>query len=260
MTRLKEIQHEFLAYLLNPGKQMTAYVLSDDNLTAAQRLEIYAEGYRLRLLEALQENYPALHTLLGDDEFKQVALTYINTQPSHHFSIRYFGDQLASLLETTPPYKDMPVLYEMAAFEWVLRDAFDAPDSKIIATTDLSSIKPEAWPCMKLVPHPALRRLDLSWNAPQLWLNIQNDVGPIPPEENPHPICWIVWREELQTFFRSLQASEAWAIDALFNGASFGELCEGLCEWIDELNAPSHAAGLITRWIEDGLITNLQTN
>ncbi len=34
--------------------------------------------------------------------------------------------------------------------------------------------------------------------------------------------------------FVSLSLDEAWAIDAMINGANFGEICEGLCQWVDE--------------------------
>jgi hypothetical protein len=38
---------------------------------------------------------------------------------------------------------------------------------------------------------------------------------------------------------------------------SFGDICAGLTEWVDELNAPLRAAGFIARWVADALIAQV---
>jgi len=40
-------------------------------------------------------------------------------------------------------------------------------------------------------------------------------------------------------------------------GESFASICEGLVEWIDAQNVALHAAGLLKRWITDGMIANI---
>ena len=56
---------------------------------------------------------------------------------------------------------------------------------------------------------------------------------------------WVIWRQELKTYFRSLPVDEAWAIDTAVAGGTFTEICEGLTEWIDAQNVAVHAAGLL---------------
>ena len=43
----------------------------------------------------------------------------------------------------------------------------------------------------------------------------------------------------------------------MINGLTFGEICEGLCQWIAEDNAGVHAASLLKGWITTGLISNV---
>jgi hypothetical protein len=52
---------------------------------------------------------------------------------------------------------------------------------------------------------------------------------------------------------------EAFALDAMMRGETFAAICEHLCEWIDPRNVPTHAAGLLRRWIEDGMIQKVDT-
>ncbi len=98
-------------------------------------------------------------------------------------------------------------------------------------------------------------RLDLAWNTVRLWQAIDAQEAPIPPEPLAHPVGWVIWRRDLRTWFRSLEADEAWALDRMHEGWPFAEVCAGLLEWIDEPSVPERAAGLITRWLADGMIT-----
>jgi len=65
---------------------------------------------------------------------------------------------------------------------------------------------------------------------------------------------WLLWRQDLRTYFRSLQPAEVAALEAARAGQSFGELCAVLSEEIGEAEAPAKAAGFLKDWIESGLI------
>ncbi len=67
---------------------------------------------------------------------------------------------------------------------------------------------------------------------------------------------WLLWRHELTTYFRSLDATEAAVLDAARQGWPFGELCELLCDELGESQAPAHAAALLRDWIASGLISS----
>ena len=73
------------------------------------------------------------------------------------------------------------------------------------------------------------------------------------------PAAWLIWRRDLQIFFRSVNAAEAQAIDASHSGKSFGELCVLLCEHLSEQEAPAYAARLLREWIESGLLVGVQS-
>ena len=125
---------------------MLAQVSADARPSAAARLAIYANGYRLRLLEALDTDFSALHTLAGDELFEQIGRAYIDAHPSEHFSIRYFGQHLSAFLAQTAPYTETPVLAEMAALEWALTLAFDAADDPVLTEASLAMLPAESWP------------------------------------------------------------------------------------------------------------------
>lgn len=254
---LDQLQREFQNYVLAAASGIETEIVGTERASAAIRLGIYSDAYRLRLIEALATDYPALHSLAGDDAFDKLCRAYIANHPSQVYNVRWFGVALADFLKSAKPYCDYPVFAEMAAFEWSLTLAFDARDEAPARIEHAAAIAPDAWPAMSFVGHPSLQRLDLLYSVPAFWKAIENDEEPQVPERSEFPIGWIIWRRGLESFFRSLEVSEAWALDALRSGANFAEICGGLTEWVDELNAAQHAAELLKRWVTEGLVSRL---
>ncbi len=91
-------------------------------------LDVYREGYALRLIEVLTTDYPGLIAMVGSASFDDMARPYVAAHPSRHPSVRWFGRSLTDFLESTAPYNRSPAAAEMAHFEWELGEAWDAPD------------------------------------------------------------------------------------------------------------------------------------
>lgn len=255
MKTLRQTQQAFLDYLLETSTQFEQEIIGTKRFNKKTRLGIYADAYASRLVEALQDNYPALHTLMGDERFNRMAHAYLTQYSSQHFSVRYFGHQLSLFLQQKARYNHQPVFAEMAAFEWTLRAAFDAKDKTPITMTALQAIPIEQWGNMRFRLHDSVHRLDLEWNVATLWSAIENEADAIPAEKNAYPIAWRIWREQkLKIFYKSLAVDEAWALDAIIDQMPFAEICAGLCEWVDEQHAAQRAVTLIQTWINDGLI------
>ncbi len=260
MNALPRTQRGFQDYLLRRDGPIVAEIEGDVRLDAAARLEIYANAYRLRLIEALDGDFVALKAHVGPERFEEIARAYLDAHPSGHFSLRYFGRHMARFLADTAPYRDDPLLAELARFDWALTDSFDAADSTVATVEDMAKIAPNRWPQLVFVPHTSVQRLNLEWNVPILWKAADRGEPLPPPEKAPYPVGWAMWRQGLQIYFRSLSVDEAFALDALLRGENFGALCEGLTEWIDAQNVALHAAGLLKQWLTDGLIKEIKSN
>ncbi len=258
MGALHRLQSDFQRYLIELDDGIKDQVKDSKRVSAEVRLGIYADAYRLRLLEALETDYVALRALTGKEGFDKIGRAYIDATLSTHFSIRYYGDRLSHFLAITEPYGDSPWLSEVAAFEWALTLAFDAADDDVATEQGMVQIQPEAWPHIHFIPHASVQRLDLRWNVVPIWKAAKDD-NPLPaPEASEHPQPWVIWRQELKNYYRSLEVDEGWALDGLLKGETFSAICGGLCEWVDEQHTAVHAAGLLKRWLLDGLIREIQ--
>lgn len=254
MSDLARIQGEFQDYLLRGVRAVEARVVGSGRVPVATRLGIYAGAYGSRLIDALANSYPALAALLGEEDFRALGASYVRAHDSPYFSIRNYGDALAEFLGTHADYADVPLLAELARWEWLLCAVFDAADAEPVTAAALARLPPADWPQLRLAFHPSVRRLALRWNVPQLWKALTEGGERPELQLATAPIEWLAWRQDLRSYFRSLDAGEAAALDAARNGRSFGELCELLAAAQGPEQAPHAAAALLAGWLGAGLV------
>jgi hypothetical protein len=259
MSDLIALQEGFQDHLLDNHKlAIEDAIVSTLSVSAKRRLEIYAYGYKARLLGALAISYPMLKSVLGDDEFETLGHSYIDAYPSPFRSIRWFGDKLDNFLQNHPHYKNQPALSELAKIEWIFDAVFDAQDADLLTVEKLGAIPPEDWMSLRFKPHPTMHRANLSWNVMQVWQAIKDNQEPPSFQLNDTPTAWLFWRKDLINKYCFLQESEAFALDAMMSDATFEEICEGLCDWVDEDAVGVHAAGLLKGWVLAGFIEDVR--
>jgi hypothetical protein len=256
MKPLAQLQRDFQDYLLRGDAAVEAHVLGTARVPVATRLGIYGGAYRSRLAEALAHNFPGLAQLLGETDFQTLADDYILAHDSPFFSIRHYGEALPQFLATREAYVAAPVLAELAQWEWAMGTVFDAADAAPLAHTALARIPPQQWAQLRFAWHPSVQRLTLWWNVPQLWQALTGDAERPTASLAAAPVEWLLWREQLTSYFRSLPKAEAAALDASRSGWPFGELCELLCDQLGESEAPAQAAALLRSWVASGLIVS----
>lgn len=248
MKRLAELQSQMQAQVLrsDPGESRAAINRTDD-MSAAARLAVYTDAYRWRLIEALEANYPVLAILLGPDAFTALCIGYIEAHPSKHFSIRWFGHQLADFIAET---SSTPWLVELARWEWSTAHAFDAADGTLLTRDRIEQLAPEAWPELTLKWHPSLQHVVTTTNVVAL-VQAAADQLPLPTLCESDRIAWCIWRKDLAVLYRSLDVIESSAITRIGDGAVFADLCEHLADSLPVDAVPHKAAALLKQWLEE---------
>lgn len=230
---------------------------------AAPRLSVYRTAYRARLVEALRENHPVLHRVLGDDGFEVLALAYVDARPSRHPSIRWYGHALADWMDALAADGDArvphPALPDLARMEWAVGTAFDSADAVPVNAADLGATPPADWPALRFAPHPAVRRVVLGWSVEPLWRALTEDPDAEPPAPERLDHALLVWRPSQETRWRSVAADEDDALAACLDGLPFGALCARVAAHLaaageDPAGAAPRVAGWLRGWVEQGLL------
>lgn len=208
------------AALLLPA-QIERAVLPSATLSAAERLDIYHGMYFLRLAEALESDYPALAHFLGERRWARVVRGYVGTHPSRSYTLNVLGQALADWLRAAPGLPRRGFCRDLARLEWAVTEAFDAEEAPRLAESELAAVGPEEWPGVRFVPQPALRLLELSWNANE-WLDSAKD------EEHRHPEprradAWVaVFRRGYAVYRRALDRAAFRLLADLASGQPLG--------------------------------------
>ncbi|MEJ5999856.1 DNA-binding domain-containing protein [Paucibacter soli] len=228
-----------------------------------KRLAVYAHAYRARLLGALRDNYEVLALAMGDAAFDALGHAYIEAYPSRQASIRWFGDALADFMDG-PYAARLPhaALRDLARMDWALRGAFDAAAAAPMTLAQLQTLAPAAWAGLALRLQPSVRLLALDWVVEPVWRALrQHQPGAAEPEL-PEPLAQghglLVWRQGLETRWRSLAAEEQALLQGLGEGATFAHLCE----LASALHGPEQAAEQVAavalralqQWLADELL------
>jgi hypothetical protein len=258
MSHLRELQLRFQDYLTGGSEAIEADIISTENALAEHRLGAYYNAYRIRLIDALAVDYPALEILLGREAFEDMALDYLRRYPSKQPSVRWFGQHLPAYLIENYRGEDAEFVSELANYEWAQTTVFDAADSvELFQLEDMARVPGDAWPGLSFEFRAALLWLDLHWNVPQIETALDN--GEEAPRRQRSDIAqrWLLWRRDYKTHWRSLDVHEAWALEQAANGVNFAAICEGLLEWVDAQQVALVAAGFLKQWISDQLITRV---
>jgi hypothetical protein len=254
MSELARVQQEFQAYLLRGTRAIESEVVGSARVPVETRLAIYGGAYGSRLIDALAASYPALATLLGEEDFQALGARYVRAHDSRYFSIRNYGDALETFLGEHADYAEVPLLAELARWEWTLCAVFDAADAGSLAAAARARVAPADWARLRFSWHPSVRRLALKWNVPQLWKALLENAARPELSVVAEPVEWLLWRQDLRSCYRSLEPGEATVLDAAVAGGSFGELCELLATLYGAERAPGEAAALLAGWVGAGLI------
>ena len=254
--RLHELQRAFQARILSFEAGIEPELDNRHDVDFEPRLDSYVGGYRTRLVEALGSTYPVLQMTLGGEEFARQMRGYIDATHSRHFSVRDYGADIPEWLAAGHSGRRGAQLAELACWEWILADVFDAPDDAPLDASTLATVPADAWPDLSFTLRACVRRCDTSSNVVECWRAANGLCDPPAGLTDAASGAWLVWRRGIKTLFRSLDAVEAIALDAAAAGASFGKLCERIAPHVPEAEIAFRAASLLRGWIAEELIAD----
>jgi hypothetical protein len=259
MSDLARQQADFQRGILSGDDTVLGEILDSDKEKRETLYGVYRYAYGSRLVEAMRNEHELLHAYLGDEMFDQMGHAYVKAHPSEHPNLRWFSRALPEFLRSAAPYRDHPVLSDLAALEKALNDAFDSKDGDVLALTDMAAFAPEIWNDLRFQPHPTAARLDLATNASAIWMALKNDETPPDAGSPEEPARLLVWRQDNTPMFRELPAEEAMMWDEAANGIPFGVLCSMLATYDDPDGAAARGATYLHGWITAGLLTGAST-
>lgn len=217
-------------------------------LSARERIGIYADMYLWRLTDALREDYPKLAAVLGDAQFLAIAAAYAREHPSDHPDLGQFGRHLAAFLRGSPA-AERSDLADLADLEWARSEVFFEAPAAPAARDRLASVAADAFLDARLAVVPALRVLFLDHDAAALWRHLENGEPAGAPVAERTAV--VVWRAGFDVFHGRVEPDEARALEAARGGAPLALVCAAFEQRPDPAAAAFAALG---SWFDEGWI------
>jgi hypothetical protein len=241
-------------------------------LPAAERLDIYANMYFYRLLDALKEDYPRLLEAIGAGRFHNLITDYLLRHPSKHPSLRFLGEALPDFAAAHPLAKEYPWLHDLARLEWDRVEVFDAPDAAALGRDDLARLPQERAGEAHFALIPACRVRCYDFDVARLWRELKERPAASPSQESGppqscetalppvvHRSTWLrIWRQSFVVYHRSIEEDEAGALQSLRGGAPLETVCQQLAAGMSMEKATARIGLLMQGWLEDGLLASFK--
>ena len=234
---------------------LLALVSHREGLGPGQRLDIYADMYRTRLVDVLREDFPRVAALLGEAEFRALADRYLARHPSTHPSVRYVGGRFADFVAGEAALPQF--LADLARLEWARVEVFDAPDAEPLRLSDLESLPASGWPTLRLRPIPACLVIDCVWPVHEIWAAAADLSWRHASADRPEATTIRVWREGWSVSHAAMGDLERQVFPLLEVAEPFAQLCAAGDGGLEPGAAAREVGRLLMRWLEDGLLTRL---
>lgn len=251
---LKQLQTNFQNVILSQDCTDVDWIKTSAHaLSASDRLNIYHNAYRFRLVDVLFDTFEHTAIYLGSGWFKKVAFAYVQSHHSNSPNIGRYGKEFPDFL--AKQFDDDLEISEIALMDWKLRRAFDGFDSSVMTPDSLPRLASENSGCLHFEFVPTLSITPQYFNTLDIWHAIDEDRAPPAAERLAQPVDILIWRKGHSPHFRSLAPIESAAISAVYSGDSLDTIGAKLEDEFPDVDVATEFGVMLRRWLEDLIIS-----
>jgi len=242
------------------------------NQTSVERLAVYANAYYARLIECLEEEFPAMAYALGEETFRAFAFEYLQRYPPGSYTLAKLAANFPCFLRETRPVNDAQdsgapnwtdFLIDLATLERTYSEVFDSPGAEGHSTLErdeLADITPDGWLDARLLTVACLRLLELRFPVQEFAAAVRRGQEPVIPP--PCATYLVVSRRDYVVHPRAVSRLEFEMLQGLCAGRSVGEVVASAAESTDSTieQLSIQFRDWFQRWSADGLFVGIATS
>lgn len=258
MFQLRSLQRQLAAEILDAvaGRTPRSEDLADSlrlppGVDPNTRLAVYRDGYPARIVEALENAYPAIANICGEGSFAALALRYLRANDVAALSLNRIGAQLPTHCARDPLAAELPFLPDLAELEWAVLVALHSADTSPIDAAVFGAWNMDDWERVVLRFQPSARVLRSRWPIRDLWASRDTPRDEIDIAIDDHPQDVLVYRRGYDVECRSLPATEAVALTSLMAAVPLGEAMQAVAD----AGVDTDVSQIFAQWLGAGLIT-----
>ncbi len=230
------------------ARDLETVVTRSRQLSALDRLGIYAEMYYLRLLEVLAAEYPTTRTVLGARRFAQACRAYLERHPSTDRTLQSLSVDFPKFLKRRlRGQKGARLAVDVARIERAMEEVFDAPRAEPLKFEQLKKIPADQWGTLRLKLTPALRLLALNCAANEYMAALRSRRKARAPAARPSFV--IVYRNRLRAWRMTVTREQFALLGLLGKGWPIGRAVYQSCRHMRV--RPERLSTMLSEWFRD---------
>lgn len=229
-----------------------SYIRPSRTLRPEQRVQIYADAYLARLVEALEEDFPAVCRWVGHRRFHELCRAYLERHPSRSRSLNPLGRKL-------PRFLPRGGARDLARTEVAMSEVFDAEPAEPLKPPDFGTRSPEALAAVRLAFVPAFRLLELDHAVNPYIDAVRRERDDVPALRRKR--SWVaVYRKDFQVWRMDLREAAHAALSALHRGRPVASAVAAASRaWTGKPAAlQSQLRQWFGEWVSEGFFTALK--
>jgi hypothetical protein len=179
MLPLRDLQKRFDSALFNDAPDTVAPWIRgfDTGADSSAQIAIYRNNLREGFRKALALGFPVIERLVGEDYFRQLALSFQAEHPSHCGDLHPIGEPFAQFLHLRFDDTQYAYLSDVAALEWAYQQASVAADAPPFDPEALRETPPDLYGQIRFTLHPACGLLRSPYPVLRIWAVNQSDAA-----------------------------------------------------------------------------------
>ncbi|MEQ8897351.1 MAG: DNA-binding domain-containing protein [Roseovarius sp.] len=209
-------QTTFRAALLDSTRPVPDGLSDGQGRPAGRRFAVYRNNVAASLTDALATSFPAIAKLIGDENFRKLAGTFLRQHPPRNPMMMTYGADFPAFLETFAPLQHLGYLPDVARLEQARRTAYHAADATPADPAILQTLDPDTLAGTRFTLAPATQLIRSGWPIHAIWaFNMQDG-----PKPQPGPQTVLITRPEFDPQMTPVTPGTAAFITALQTGAT----------------------------------------
>jgi hypothetical protein len=168
---------DFARALLDPARPCPPGLRAWNGSDPARRFAVHRNNVMASLIDALEDGFPVVRALVGEDFFRAMAARFVRAHPPASPLLHRYGGALPGFIEGFAPADSLPFLADVARLELARVQAChaaDAPPLSPAAATGALTCGDRVG-ALRLVPHPAARWLRSRHPVVSIWAAHQGE-------------------------------------------------------------------------------------
>ena len=236
---------DFIAAIDRRAPQRIAPYLTAQS--AASRTEIYRKARQGACAKALASLYPAVHRLLGEENFERIAHLYRERHPPVRATLSLYGEAFPDFLAAFGPVREqLPFLGDVARLDQAWFSAYRGEDAPGLSAEALAALDPEALP--ELAPGLHVCASLYAFDEPiySIWRTNKDDAEVRSVRLDGRFEGALIWRVENAVRHAPLSRAEHAFVNRIAAGGTFSEGYDAAIEVWAEIDFAELAAKFLT--------------